>query len=172
MRRALITTGSTLAGIVVLLGLKPHHSEVTGVSSSASQSSAPGTAGGSSGGSSSGTSGGSSGASGSGASGSGSSGSGSSAKVSGTFKGDTIDTRWGPVQVEITMAQGRLTAVKVLQSPSENPRDQEINSFAVPQLTQEALKAGSAHIDAVSGATYTSEGYIQSLQSALDAAHV
>ncbi|WP_433147804.1 FMN-binding protein [Actinomadura nitritigenes] len=167
MRRALITTGSTLAGIVVLLGLKPHHSEVTGVSSSASQSSAPGTAGGSSGGSSSGTSGGSSGASGSGAS-----GSGSSAKVSGTFKGDTIDTRWGPVQVEITMAQGRLTAVKVLQSPSENPRDQEINSFAVPQLTQEALKAGNAHIDAVSGATYTSEGYIQSLQSALDAAHV
>ncbi|MGI5326078.1 FMN-binding protein [Actinomadura nitritigenes] len=169
MRRALITTGSTLAGIVVLLGLKPHHSEVTGVSSSAPQSSAPGTAGGSSSGT---TSGGSSGGSpGSGASGSGSSGSGSSAKVSGTFKGDAIDTRWGPVQVEITMAQGRLTAVKVLQAPSENPRDQEINSFAVPQLTEEALKAGNARIDSVSGATYTSEGYIQSLQSALDAAH-
>lgn len=165
MRRALIATGSTVAGVALLLGLKPHHSEVTGVSSSAPQSSAPGTAGGSSSGSS-----GSSGASGSSGS-SGSSG-GTSAKTGGTFKGDVIDTRYGPVQVEITTSGGKLKAVRVLQVPSENGRDREIAGFAVPQLTQEALKAGNAHIDAVSGATYTSEGYIQSLQSALDAAHV
>ncbi|GAA0264487.1 hypothetical protein GCM10009527_070650 [Actinomadura nitritigenes] len=76
------------------------------------------------------------------------------------------------MQVEITTSGGKLKAVRVLQVPSENGRDREIAGFAVPQLTQEALKAGNAHIDAVSGATYTSEGYIRSLQSALDAAHV
>ncbi|MBO2459947.1 FMN-binding protein [Actinomadura violacea] len=162
MRRALIATGTTAAGVVLLLGLKPHHSDVTGVSSSSSapRSSAPGTAGGSSAGSSGtpGTSG-TSGASG-----------GSSAKTSGTFKGDVIDTKYGPVQVEITATGGRLTAVRVLQTPSENGRDREIAGFSVPQLTKEALAAGNAHIDSVSGATYTSEGYIRSLQSALDAA--
>ncbi|QKG22317.1 FMN-binding protein [Actinomadura verrucosospora] len=158
MRRALIATGTTAAGVVLLLGLKPHHSDVTGVSSSAPQSSAPGTVGGSSAGSS-GASSGTSGSSG-----------GSSAKTSGTFKGDVIDTKYGPVQVEITATGGKLTAVRVLQTPSENGRDREIADFSVPQLTKEALAAGNAHIDSVSGATYTSEGYIRSLQSALDAA--
>jgi uncharacterized protein with FMN-binding domain len=84
--------------------------------------------------------------------------------------GDTVQTDYGPVQVRITLTGGKLTAVTVLQVPQESPRDQEIAGFAVPQLTQEALAAQSAHIDAVSGATYTSEGYVQSLQSALDKA--
>ncbi|HEU5027624.1 MAG TPA: FMN-binding protein [Spirillospora sp.] len=167
MRRALIATGSTVAGVVLLLGLKPHHSEVAGVSSSVPQSSAPGA----SGGSSSGSSGSGSGSGSSGTSGASGGSGGSSAKTSGTFKGDVIDTRYGPVQVEITTSGGKLKSVRVLQVPSENGRDREIAGFAVPQLTQEALSAGSARIDSVSGATYTSEGYIQSLQSALDAAH-
>ena len=76
----------------------------------------------------------------------------------------------GPVQVAVTLAKGRLTAVHVLQVPSESGRDQEIAARAVPRLTEEALGAQNAQIDAVSGASYTSEGYIQSLQSALDKA--
>ncbi|NUP34120.1 MAG: FMN-binding protein, partial [Streptomycetaceae bacterium] len=89
----------------------------------------------------------------------------------GTIAGDTIDTRYGPVQVAVTLAEGKVTAVQVLQVPSENRRDRSIAASAVPKLTKEALAAQTAHIDAVSGATYTSEGYIRSLQSALDQAH-
>ncbi|WP_328765305.1 FMN-binding protein [Streptomyces sp. NBC_00272] len=92
----------------------------------------------------------------------------SGASRSGTFTGDVVDTRYGPVQVAVTMSAGRLTAVEVLQVPSENRRDREIASYAVPRLTDEAIGAQSAEIDAVSGATYTSEGYTRSLQSALD----
>ncbi|MFD9631312.1 FMN-binding protein [Streptomyces violascens] len=88
----------------------------------------------------------------------------------GDFTGDAIDTRYGPVQVSVTLDKGRLTAVHVLQVPSESGRDQEIAARAVPRLNEEALGAQNARIDAVSGASYTSEGYIQSLQSALDKA--
>ncbi|NUS11753.1 MAG: FMN-binding protein [Streptomyces sp.] len=88
-----------------------------------------------------------------------------------TVDGDTVQTRYGPVQVRVTLTDGKLTAVDVLQVPDSNGRDQEIASFSVPQLTQEALAAQNAQIDTVSGATYTSEGYVQSLQSALDKAH-
>jgi uncharacterized protein with FMN-binding domain len=84
--------------------------------------------------------------------------------------GDTVQTRFGPVQVQVTLTGTRISAVTVLQVPTENPRDQEIAQYAVPQLTQEAITAQSASIDTVSGATYTSEGYVQSLQSALDKA--
>jgi len=87
-----------------------------------------------------------------------------------TVTGQTEDTRWGPVQVQITVSGGRITAVSTPQLPSGNGRDAEINDAAVPILTQETLQAQSATIDAVSGATYTSQGYIASLQSALDQA--
>jgi uncharacterized protein with FMN-binding domain len=60
--------------------------------------------------------------------------------------------------------------VSVLQSPNGNPRDQEINAYALPILVQESLDAQSANIDMVSGATVTSDGYLQSLQGALDKA--
>ena len=87
-----------------------------------------------------------------------------------TYTGDAADTRWGPVQVEITVADGKVTAVDLLQVPSENGRDVEINDQAVPVLKEETLSAQSAQIDAVSGATVTSDGYTTSLQSALDQA--
>ncbi|MFF8907392.1 FMN-binding protein [Streptomyces olivaceoviridis] len=87
-----------------------------------------------------------------------------------TATGDTAQTRWGPVQVRVTVADGRLTDVTAVSYPQDNPRDQEINSYALPQLRREALAAQSAQIDTVSGATYTSDGYRQSLQSALDSA--
>ena len=97
--------------------------------------------------------------------------SGSSESASGaTTTGDSVDTRWGPVQVAITVEDGTITAVDVPVYPSGNHEDQEINSYALPILVQETLDAQSASIAMVSGATVTSVGYQQSLQSALDQA--
>jgi len=84
--------------------------------------------------------------------------------------GQTEQTRWGPVQVQITVSGGKITEISLLQLPSSNGHDAEINATAVPVLEQETLQAQSAQIDSVSGATYTSQGYISSLQSALDEA--
>ena len=91
---------------------------------------------------------------------------------SGTVTGTAADTRYGPVQVEVTLANGKITAVDVVQVPESSGRDREINSQAVPELVQETLQAQNAQIDMVSGATYTSDGYVTSLQSALDQAGV
>jgi uncharacterized protein with FMN-binding domain len=90
----------------------------------------------------------------------------------GTVTGDAADTRFGPVQVRITVENGKLTAATAVEYPTENPRDQEINQYAIPTLNQEAVQAGNADIDMVSGATYTSDGYAESLQSALDKAGI
>jgi len=87
-----------------------------------------------------------------------------------TYTGSTAGTRWGDVQVTITVSGGRITDVAVPVYPDGNGRDQEINAYALPQLKQETLQAQSADIQTVSGATVTSDGYLQSLQSALDAA--
>ncbi|MEV7542509.1 FMN-binding protein [Streptomyces sp. NPDC089915] len=143
MRRVAATTLSTTAGVVLLLALKPHQGHPPVVSAV----SAPRPAASAPGGAASGT-------------------------RTGEFTGDVVDTRYGPVQVSVTLAQGHITAVHVLQVPSERGRDREIAARAVPRLTEEALGAQSASIDAVSGASYTSEGYIRSLQSALDEAGV
>lgn len=89
-------------------------------------------------------------------------------QANGTYTGAPISTRYGTVQVAATVTAGKLTAVKVLRAPSENGRDREIAAYALPRLTHEALSVHSARIDAVSGASYTSAGYIRSLQSALD----
>jgi uncharacterized protein with FMN-binding domain len=99
-----------------------------------------------------------------------SSSSSSSGSTSGTVTGTVAETRWGPVQVQLTVANGSITNVAVVQYPNSNGRDQEINARALPILIQETLKAQSAKIDMVSGATYTSDGYVTSLQSALDQA--
>lgn len=90
--------------------------------------------------------------------------------ASGTYTGSSVETRWGPVQVQITVTNGKITAVAAVVVPSDNPRDVQINNAAVPTLNAEAVKAQSAKIDTVSGATVTSDGYISSLQSAIDAA--
>lgn len=92
------------------------------------------------------------------------------AAASGRFAGSVADTPYGPVQVQAVLAGGKLTDVTVLQQTSGGHSSQ-IDSYALPQLKSEALKAQSANIDTVSGATYTSDGYAQSLQAALDAAH-
>lgn len=94
--------------------------------------------------------------------------SGSSSGGTKTVTGDAVDTRYGPVQVKVTVTNGKITAASAVDYPQSNPRDAQINDYAVPTLNAEAVKAGSASIDMVSGATYTSTGYVQSLQSALD----
>ena len=88
-----------------------------------------------------------------------------------TVAGDVVRTEYGPVQVEISLRSGRIARARALARPSGDGQTDAINSYAVPHLDQETLAAQSARIDTVSGATFTSEGYRQSLQSALDAAH-
>ncbi|PCN47630.1 FMN-binding protein [Curtobacterium sp. 'Ferrero'] len=88
----------------------------------------------------------------------------------GTYAGQTAQTQYGPVQVQITVAGGKLTDVTALQLTNDGGRSVMISQQAAPILRQEALQAQSAQIQAVSGATFTSEGYITSLQSALDQA--
>lgn len=105
-------------------------------------------------------------------SGSSSSSSATSTSASKTYTGTSVDTRWGPVQVQITVASGKITKSEAVVYPTENPRDQEINSYAVPALNSDAVSKQSSSLDMVSGATYTSTGYIQSLQSALDQANL
>ena len=96
---------------------------------------------------------------------------GAAASGATVVNGSVEQTRWGPVQVQVTISGGRITDVIALRVPSGNFRDQEINSYAVPRLREEVLSAQSAQIDTVSGATVTSDGYLGSLQAALDAAH-
>lgn len=86
--------------------------------------------------------------------------------------GSVASTRWGPVQVALTVTGGKVVEASVLQYPHGNDTDAEINDHALPILTHETIDAQSAKIDMVSGATVTSGGYLQSLQSALDRAHL
>ncbi|MET8169816.1 FMN-binding protein [Streptomyces sp. NPDC005329] len=153
LRRIMLASAATVSGVVLLLSLKPHTTPA--VASSAS-SPAPS--------SSSSTTSGTTGSDGSSGS------DGSAATGTQTLTGDSVQTRWGPVQVRVTLEDGKLTDVTAVTYPQENPRDQQINAYAIPQLTREALTAQSADIDTVSGATYTSDGYRESLQSALDSA--
>jgi uncharacterized protein with FMN-binding domain len=87
-----------------------------------------------------------------------------------TVDGDAVQTRYGVVQVKVTLQGKKIDQVSFDQMQGYDRRSDEINQNAAPTLVQETLTAQSAHVDTVSGATYTSEGYIQSLQSALDKA--
>jgi uncharacterized protein with FMN-binding domain len=85
-----------------------------------------------------------------------------------TVTGSSVGTRYGDVQIRLTLVGTQITDVVPLRLPDSNGVDQEIDQQVVPILVQETLTAQSANIQAVSGATYTSDGYIRSLQSALD----
>ncbi|MEU6552587.1 FMN-binding protein [Streptomyces sp. NPDC046915] len=102
-------------------------------------------------------------------SGGGSSSSGGAAQASRTLTGKVAQTQYGPVQVRITVANGKVTKAEAVQAPKGGTSDQK-TALSVPKLNQEAVASGNANIDSVSGATYTSTGYKQSLQSALDQA--
>jgi major membrane immunogen (membrane-anchored lipoprotein) len=102
----------------------------------------------------------------------GSSTGGSSTGSSRNVTGRVAQTQWGPVQVRLTVTGGKITAAEAVQYPNGNGRDQQINSYALPVLGREVLAAQSGDIDLVSGATVTSDGYVTSLQSAIDKAHL
>ncbi|MFJ2863241.1 FMN-binding protein [Kitasatospora sp. NPDC087314] len=169
MRRAVVTSAATAAGVVLLLSLKPHDAAgpTPVISSTGGSGSSSGAAAGSAG-AASGASDASAAPSGSASApaASGAGGAGGTRKVT----GDAVNTRYGPVQVEVTLAGSRITAVDVVKYPTEDRRDRAINSTALPLLNQEAIAAQSAQVDVVSGATFTSDGYVRSLQSALDRA--
>src|SRR4051795_4983393 len=157
MRRSPIVLAATVAGTAGVLAFHPHASAAPTATAPTTAATAAAPAKSTS-----------SAATGSGSGSSGSSGSSSSSAVSGTATGDAIDTQYGPVQVRVTVKDGKITAIQGLVLTGNDPRSAEISSFAEPTLKQEALSAQSADIDAVSGATFTSAGYAQSLQSALD----
>ena len=101
----------------------------------------------------------------------GDSGSGSGAQsATRTVTGSVAQTQWGPVQVQLTLQDRTITRVSVLQYPNGNQTDEQINAYALPILVDETTAAQGSGIDMVSGATVTSNGYLQSLQSALDQA--
>jgi uncharacterized protein with FMN-binding domain len=87
-----------------------------------------------------------------------------------TFAGPVVSNRYGDVQVEVVVSGKQLVDVEAIELPMDRQHSVEISSVAGPELRQEALQAKSANIDAISGATYTSESYAQSLQAALDQA--
>jgi uncharacterized protein with FMN-binding domain len=90
-----------------------------------------------------------------------------SASVTGTFSGIAAPTAYGPVQVQITLNNGKITGATALTYPQNSGRDRQINSQAIPLLIQETLQAQSANIQGVGGASYTSQGWYDSLVSAL-----
>jgi len=158
MRRVILAIVSTAAALVFLLSFKTHSSTaLTTAPVSASDSPSP-----------------SSSASASAASPTASStaspSSTASVSTAKTVTGDVAQTRYGPVEVRIAVKNGKVTSAEATEYPDQDPRDAQINSYAIPVLNQEAVSASTAQIDTVSGATYTSNGYISSLQSALDKA--
>ncbi|HEX4090312.1 MAG TPA: FMN-binding protein [Trebonia sp.] len=176
MRRAILTIGGTAAGLAALLSFKTHTSVAdvadTGTGSPAASASAPATPTGPAASpttmkskmkakaSSSPKAKASAGAGGT------SGGSMTTRSVTGPVE----STMYGPVQVKVTLDGSKITNVSMVQDTNDGQESQQIDSFAIPKLTAETLTAQSARIDSVSGATTTSQGYIGSLQSALDQA--
>ena len=161
MRRAILALGSTIAGIAVLLSFKTHS-----IATAGTPAAAPSTP--------SGTGSSAAPAGAADAAGAATPRAARKAKTGAggrrTVTGQVAETARGPVQVELTLAGQRITKVTMLQQTDDGPLSNQIDATAIPKLINETLTAQSAHIDAVSGASYTSEGYIQSLQSALDKA--
>jgi uncharacterized protein with FMN-binding domain len=141
MKRAPVVLTATAAGLAAALGFSPHSKAPT--ANAVATAPAP-------------TS-----------SSSAPSSSSSSAK---TATGDAVATQYGDVQLKVTVAGGKITRVEAVQLPSDEPKSSEISSYAAPLLRESALTKQSANVDAVSGATYTSDGYRTALQSALDRA--
>ena len=150
MRRVILAVTGTIAGLVALLSFKSHAPTLAaatgttgGSSSSSSSSSVPGefpTG----------------------------SVSGNSAAGETTLTGHVANTVYGPVQVELVVQDKKIVKVAILEQPTSTIHDIQIGEFAFPRLISETLTAQNAKVDAVSGASYTSAGYIASLQSALD----
>nr|WP_300046416.1 FMN-binding protein [uncultured Nocardioides sp.] len=166
MRRIVLWVLSTLSALVALLGYHTSTSSVmaTGTPDNAISGSLQGQA-------TTRSAMGSGSGSGSGSATSGSSASaGQSSTAASTVTGDSVGTPYGPVQVRVAVDGSTITDVTVLQYPDQDGHSVQINQYALPQLINETLDAQGSGISMVSGATYTSQGYLQSLQSALDQA--
>jgi uncharacterized protein with FMN-binding domain len=159
LRRVILAICATAVALVLLLSFKSHTQSPVPGSSPAAALGSP-----TPGGADAAPSPGSGSSTGTGTSGT---AQGGAAK---TVTGAAWPTVYGPVQVRITVTGGKITAAAATEYPTETPRDAQINAFAIPQLNAEAVAAGNAKIDTVSGATYTSQGYLGSLQNALDKA--
>jgi uncharacterized protein with FMN-binding domain len=166
MKKIVLWIMSTLTAVVLMFGYHTSTSSTSAAATAGGNASAEAPV------TSTGTSGttGTSSTAGSAASSSAASSSAASSAATTTVTGSVASTRWGPVQVQLTVSAGKITAVEVVEYPNSNGKDQQINAQALPMLVKETLSAQSAKIDMVSGATYTSDGYITSLQSALDKA--
>jgi len=90
--------------------------------------------------------------------------------IDGTVTGPVVSNRYGDVQVQVTISGGVITDVTAVQLPSGDRRTNDISASVEPILRSEALTAQTATIDLLSGATYTSQSYVESLQAALDQA--
>jgi uncharacterized protein with FMN-binding domain len=169
MRRLLLALVSTAAGLAAVLSFKTHSSAAASDVAAPATGAQSGTSGtsGTSAGSAAGTAAGSGTAAPKGGTGT---GTGTAAAGTRTLTGTVDNTQYGPMQVEVMLQGRKITDVKVLQQTDTGTMSQQIDANAIPQLTRETLMAQSARIDAVSGASYTSAGYIKSLQSALDKA--
>lgn len=163
MKKIVYAVLATISGLVLLFSYRTSHLDTTEPLDSASSTTSPAT---SSAGDGAASASPDAGAASPGAA----SDSSSAGFADGTYTGAPTNTRFGAVQVQITVAGGMITAVEVPEYPSSNPRDRQINERALPLLISETTAAQSADIDMVSGATYTSEGYLESLQSAIDLA--
>ncbi|MFG2957041.1 FMN-binding protein [Streptomyces sp. NPDC048291] len=141
IRRVVLATAATVSGVVLLLSLKPSSDPTSASAAGAAPSAA--------------------------AAGQESPQGGTGAAGTTTVDGDATQTQYGVVQVRLTVANGKITQAQAIQAPKGGTSDQK-TALSVPQLNKEAVAAQSANIDSVSGATYTSTGYKQSLQSALD----
>ena len=166
MRRVVLAVGGTIAGLVMLLSFRTHtgSTAVAGVAGAGGKTGSGGTS--SSGAGGSAGSAGSAGGAAAGAPAPVSAGSGTGTAVT----GNVIMTGYGPTQVQVTLSAGKIVKVTVLQHTDDGLNSQMIDGRALPLLNNETLAAQSAKINAVSGASYTSAGYIKSLQSALDKA--
>ena len=146
MKRAPLVLAATAAGLGATLGFSPHSKAPTAVAVSTSATTATPQA-------------------------SSSSSTKTTSKTAAkTATGAAVTTRYGPVQLKVTVAGGKITKVEAVQLPASDPKSSEISSYAAPALQQSALSKQSGSVDAVSGATYTSAGYQTALQSALDKA--
>ncbi|MGW1170022.1 FMN-binding protein [Streptomyces sp. NPDC001153] len=146
IRRVVLATAATVSGVVLLLSLKPASDPAAASAAGAAQQQT---------------------AAGQKSPQGGQQGGAQASAGAGTVTGDATQTQYGTVQVRLTVSNGKITKAEAVQAPKGGLSDQK-TALAVPKLNQEAVATQSAQIDAVSGATYTSNGYKKSLQSALD----
>ena len=142
MRRVILAVTGTIAGLAALLGFRSH---VPTSAAAVSEAAAPGGTGGTP--------------------------SAAASRLPAgarAIDGNVADTVYGPVQVQVIVQDQKITTVNILEQPSSTAHDLQLGQLAFPKLISETLTAQSAHVDSVSGASYTSAGYIKSLQSALD----